>query len=371
MEVLARLLARFRQFSLRVSIFNRVLIGNSVIIIFGAVAGTIITRQLTLFGNMWLILLFSAAGILITLLVNRLIIRSALQPLHELGNAIEHVNSGKINIPDSLKSYRDPDIQRLVTAIDSMLQRLANRTSELQAISERAINAQEEERVRIARSLHDDTAQSISMLIIHLERLRTMLPAGSPDLVGRVAEAEKVATRLLENLRKVIWDLRPAILDDLGLLSAVRWFARTNLEAMGLTVNFLGDGESMRLPSHLETMLFRISQEAVSNIIRHAEAHKVSIRLWAEKAHVWLEIRDDGRGFDMEKTVGAAVYRKQLGLLGIQERVSLVGGELEVESASGSGTCLRVRVPLSIANSTGPNGVEVNSMKSPEEVLQP
>lgn len=371
MEVLARLLARFRQFSLRVSIFNRVLIGNSVIIIFGAVAGTIITRQLTLFGNIWLILLFSAAGILITLLVNRLIIHSALHPLHELGNAIEHVNSGKINIPDSLKSYRDPDIQRLVIAIDSMLQRLANRTSELQAISERAINAQEEERVRIARSLHDDTAQSISMLIIHLERLRTMLPAGSPDLAGRVAEAEKVATKLLENLRKVIWDLRPAILDDLGLLSAVRWFARTNLEAVGLTVTFLGDGESMRLPSHLETMLFRISQEAVSNIIRHAEAHKVSIRLWAEKANVWLEIRDDGRGFDMEKTVGAAVYRKQLGLLGIQERVSLVGGELEVESASGSGTCLRVRVPLPSEDSIGPNGVEVKSMNSPEAVLQP
>jgi two-component system sensor histidine kinase UhpB len=371
MEIFPHLFARLRQFALGVSIFNRVWIGNSVIIIFGAVAGTMITRQLTLFGNVWLILLFSTAGVLITLLVNRLIIRSALHPIHELGNAIEHVNTGKIDIPDSLKYYRDPDIQRLVAALDSMLKRLANRTSQLQAISERAINAQEEERVRIARSLHDDTAQSISMLIIHLERLKNAIPADIPDLTRRVAEAENVATRLLENLRKVIWDLRPSILDDLGLLAAIRWFARTNLEAVGVAVEFLDGNEVVRLPSHLETMLFRICQEAVSNIIRHADAHKVSIHLWPQEASIWLEIKDDGRGFDIEQAVGGAVYRKQLGLLGIQERVSLVGGEMEVESAAGSGTCLRVRVPLPAEDLTGSSGVTSHPFELPEEMIQP
>src|SRR5512138_2628129 len=98
MELLSRLLERYRQFLLGISIFDRVLIGNSVIIIFGAVAGTIITRQMTLFGNIWLILLFSFVGILITLLVNRFIIPTALYPLHELGDAIEQVHSGQINI---------------------------------------------------------------------------------------------------------------------------------------------------------------------------------------------------------------------------------------------------------------------------------
>lgn len=371
MEVLARQFARFRRLSLQVSIFNRVLIGNSVIIIFGAIVGTVITRQLTLFGNIWLILLFSSAGILITLLVNRVIIKSALHPLHELGVALERVNSGQINIPDSLKNYRDPEIHRLIMVIDSMLNRLANRTKQLQAISERAINAQEEERVRIARSLHDDTAQAISMLIIQLERLESMIAAGTPDLACQVGDAKSMATQLLENLRKVIWDLRPSILDDLGLLSAIRWFARTNLEAVGVTVDFVGAVEPMRLPTHLETMLFRISQEAVSNIVRHARADKVSIRLWLEEMNVWLEIRDDGRGFDTEKTVEGAVYRKQLGLLGIQERVSLVGGKMVVESARGAGTRLRVRVPLPVEDSIGPNGVESNSLNSPEEMWQP
>lgn len=371
METFSRLLARYRQLTRRVSMFNRVLIGNSVIIIFGAIAGTIMTRQLTLFGNVWLILLFSAVGILITLLVNRMIIRTALHPLHELGHALEQVNSGQIHIPDSLKSYGDPDIQRLIVTIESMLKRLAHRTSELQAISERAINAQEEERVRIARSLHDDTAQSISMLIIHLERLGNMIPAGAPDVAHHVEDAQKVATKLLENLRKVIWDLRPSILDDLGLLAAIRWFARTNLEAAGITVEFRDGSEAVRLPSHLETMLFRITQEAVSNIIRHAGAQKVSVHLWAEEANVCLEIKDDGRGFDIEKTVGGALYRKQLGLLGIQERVSLVGGEMKLESIRGSGTRLQVRVPRPIGDSSQPDEDEPDSLNPTEEILQP
>ena len=367
MDVLSRLLERYHQLMLRTSIFNRVLIGNSVIIIFGAVAGTMITRQMTLFGNIWLILLFSFAGILITLFVNRMIIQTALYPLHQLGDAIEKVHSGQITIPDSLKNYKDPDIRRLVIAIDSMLIRMANYTSQLQAISERAINAQEEERVRIPRSLHDDTAQSISILIIHLERLNTLIPADRPDITRFIADAQNVATELLENLREIIWDLRPSILDDLGLFSAIRWFARTNLEKTGVKVDFSAS-EVMRLPSHLETMLFRIAQEAISNILRHANASKVSIRLWRADTQIWLEIKDDGRGFDIEKTTGGAVDRKQLGLLGIQERVSLVEGEVNIESIPGSGTCLQVHIPLPVADSVNSKYRKVNL---PEGAMQP
>ncbi|NOH03429.1 MAG: sensor histidine kinase [Chloroflexi bacterium] len=371
MEALSRLLARYRELMLRVPIFNRVLIGNSAIIIIGAIAGTIFTRHLTLFGNVWLILLFSVSGILITLVVNYWIIRTALHPLNELGSALEQANGGQIVIPDSLKKYQDPNIHHLVTAIDLTLARLANRTSQLRAISERAINAQEEERVRIARSLHDDTAQSISMLIIHLERLGNLIPADAPDLARRVADIQKVATQLLENLRKVIWDLRPAILDDLGLVAAIRWFARSNLETEGVMVDFGTTGEMMRLPLHLETMLFRISQEAVSNIIRHADAKKVSIRLWIEQGNVWLEIQDDGCGFDIAKAVDGAVYRKQLGLLGIQERVSLAGGGMEVRSVEGAGTSLRVYVPFHFEDSTQSNEAASVPPNAPEAMVQP
>jgi two-component system sensor histidine kinase UhpB len=346
MDVLSRLREHYRQLVLRISIFDRVLIGNSIIIIFGAIAGTIVTREMTLLGNARLILLFSFVGILITLLVNRVIIKTALYPLHELGEALEQVDSGQIRIPDSLKNYRDPDIRRLVIAIDSMLNRIANHTNQLQAISERAINAQEEERVRIARSLHDDSAQSISMLIIHLERLSKLVPDNASAITRYISDAQNVATKLLENLRKIIWDLRPSILDDLGLFSAIRWYARTNLEKGGVKVDFYAATKSTRLPPYLETMLFRIAQEAVSNILRHANASKVSIRLWIEAEQVWLEIKDDGRGFDIEKVSGGAVDRKQLGLLGIQERASLVHGGVKIESSPESGTCMQVHIPL-------------------------
>jgi signal transduction histidine kinase len=368
MTIFSRVRERFRQVALRISILDRVLIGNSVIIIFGAVAGTIFTRQLTLLGNVRLILLFSTIGILITLLVNRLIIQTALDPLHKLGDALELVHSGQIHIPDSLKNYQDPDIRRLVVAIDSMLNRIANYTNQLQAISERAINAQEEERVRIARSLHDDTAQSISMLIIHLERLTTIIPTDRADIARYINDAQNVATRLLENLRKIIWDLRPSILDDLGLVSAIRWFARTNLEKAGVKVDFWVGSDITRLPPYLETMLFRIAQETISNILRHANADKVSIRLWIADEHIWLEIKDDGCGFDTEKAVDEAIDRKQLGLLGIQERASLVHGEVKIESSKDVGTCVQVYIPLPriIPSSADPDPLNV-----PEGTVQP
>jgi len=340
--------ARYRLFMLRISIFNRVLIGNSFIIIFGAIAGTFFTRHLALLGDIRLIFLFSFAGILITLFVNYVIIKSALNPLRELVQALEQVSIEQIKIPENLEKYEDQDIHRLVTTVDSMLIRLEKRTSQLKAVSERAIRAQEEERIRIARSLHDDTAQMISMLIIQLERIEKMIPPDNPELSRQVDESHKVATLLLENLRKVVWDLRPTILDDLGLVPAIRWYARTNLAGNGVQIEVGRGNEAIRLPSHLETMLFRILQEAVSNILRHANASKVFINLRPEAGQVVLEVRDNGRGFDVEKTTGEAVTRKQLGLLGMQERVALVSGAVKVESTPGEGTTLRVYVPLCI-----------------------
>lgn len=352
------LLPSHRQFMLRISIFNRVFIGNSVIIIFGAIAGTFFTRHLTLLGNIWLIVLFSLAGVLITLLVNYWIVKSALAPLRDLGHALEHENIEEISIPKELEAYEDKDIHRLVTTVNEMLIRLEKRASQLRAISERAIGAQEEERIRIARSLHDDTAQMISMLIINIEQMQKMIPQDDPRLCQQVQESHNVATILLENLRKVIWDLRPSILDDLGLVPAIRWYAQTHLKERGVQFEMKGGMGAMRLPPHLETTLFRILQEAVSNILRHANASKVIIKIRPEEEDVVLEIQDDGRGFDVQQTTRDALTRKQLGLLGMQERVSLVNGTLRVDSTPGEGATLRIHVPLRIEESTHEYGEE-------------
>lgn len=362
------LFARYRQFELRISIFNRVFIGNSFIIIFGAIAGTFFTRRLALLGDIRLIFLFSLAGIIITLLVNYMIIKSALTPLRELGHALEQVSIEQIKIPEDLEKHEDQDIHRLVTTVNAMLIRLEKRTSQLKAISERAIRAQEEERGRIARSLHDDTAQTIVMLIINLERIEKKIPQDDPNLSRQVSESYKVATLLLENLRKVIWDLRPAILDDLGLIPAIRWYAQTNLKESGVQVEVEHGNDAIRLPPHLEIMLFRILQEAVSNILRHAGASKVIINLRLKDDYVALEIKDNGRGFDVEKTKEGAVTRKQLGLLGMQERISLVNGTVKVESTPGEGTTLRVYVPLRIEDTIGLE--DTNPMELQEELIR-
>lgn len=353
-----RLTGLYRQWTLHLSILSRVLIGNAVVIVVGAVAGTMLTRNLALTGAVNLILLFSIFGILISILVNYWIIKTALKPLHELRDTLDHMRRERIPMPKSLMKYEDPDISHLVVAVDSLLNQLEERTDELQAISERAIDAQEEERVRIARGLHDETAQAISMLIIHLEKIEMLLPEDRPELAKHADQARSLAIRLLDNLRKIIWDLRPSILDDLGLVPAIRWYARSNLEELGIEVDFSTQNEALRLPAHLETALFRVAQEAVTNIRRHAEAGRVSIRLSQDPGKICLEVADDGRGFDVVRTAGEAVSRKRLGLLGIQERMSLVGGEARVDSAPGEGTRLRVCVPAPHETAAGFGGLQ-------------
>ncbi len=346
MSLFSRWLIMYKSWLRRLSIINRLLIGNSLVIILGAIAGTLLTRHLTLLGNFGLILTFSSVGILLTLLVNYRIIKTSLDPIHELCQALEQMQAEQTVLPDFLKEYQDPDISNLVAVINALLQRLENHTIMLRLISERSINAQEEERVRIARGLHDETAQSIAMLIIHLERLEKSMPEGHPGIVQRTVEARMLATKLLEDLRKIIWDLRPSILDDLGLIPAIRWYAREHLKNAGTEVNFNIPDETVRLPAHLETMFFRVAQEAVSNILQHAQASSVTVSFQHLNHAVCLEIQDDGRGFHVEQTENKALSRKQLGLLGIRERVSLVGGELKVDSTPGLGTRLQINVPL-------------------------
>ena len=340
--------ARVRDTLLRLPIFHRLLIGNSLVIVVGAVGGTAITSQLahsSTAAEFWLIGLFATSGILLSLVVNFLIVRSALQPLRELRHGVDRVRDGHA-IP--LPGEADPDIQKLAGALNSMLQRLDERTVQLRALSERAINAQEEERKRIARGLHDDTCQALSSLIISLERLEGALAAQLPELQPRVTAARQLATLTLEDLRKVVYGLRPTMLDDLGLAPAIRWYARANLEQASIRVTFDGLDESARLPARLETALFRIAQEAITNILRHAQAHSVTIRL--EQAEggrdICLRVEDDGMGFDVARISAQAVRLGRMGLIGIRERAELVGGQATIDSTPGRGTRLQVRAPL-------------------------
>jgi two-component system sensor histidine kinase UhpB len=347
------LIANLRTRLTRLSLFQRIIIGNGIIIVFGAVIGTLVTRHLAQqAADWWLIMLFAAGGIALSLLINFWIVSAALNPLHDLGRLAKRLQSGDPTV--ELKNP-DPYITRMAETLRSLFMQLEERNRELQALSERAIEAQEEERRAIAQSLHDDTGQALSMLIIQLDRIDERIPAEEKELKKQVAGARELASNSLAELRRILSGLRPAILDDLGLVPAIRWFARTNLEKVGIHVVVKAPGVPLELSPAITTTLFRIVQEAISNIVRHAGAGSVAIVLQLNGGSVQLRIEDDGRGFDPGNASRDAVELQRLGLLGIRERAELLGGEVEIESAPEKGTRLQVSIPLGETGGKNPH----------------
>jgi signal transduction histidine kinase len=205
----------------------------------------------------------------------------------------------------------------------------------------KVITAQEDERKRIARELHDETTQGLAVLAMGIDAAQDAYRSG---LAPRLDEVKALAVRTLEDVHRMILDLRPSVLDDLGLLSAVRWYADRSLVARGVSVR-CEFGDLPRLPPEMETALFRICQETLSNVARHAQATAVLVQVGVEGEQVVIDIEDDGKGFD-PNAAGQADGRKHWGLMGIRERAEILGGVATVESEPGQGTHVVVRIPL-------------------------
>lgn len=341
------ILYRYRQKLQRLQISYRIAIGNSAVIALGAIGGTLITRYLAAEAAAGrLIAFFLVVGISISVLTNFWIIKSALRPLSDLSQLVRRIQAGQSGLDPQTLHNPDPDILQLAEALNSLLNQLDERNHELRALSERAINAQEEERREIALSLHDDTGQTLSMLIINLERLEKQLPADEAALQKKLAASRALAQQALTGLRKVVYGLRPTILDDLGLVPAIRWYARTNLEEAGIHAEVCAAEDVDPVSAQIKSTLFRISQEAINNIVRHAEARNARITLKQEDMDLVLQVEDDGKGFDVDQINEEALARQHLGLLGIEERAQMVGGRATLESTPGRGTRLSVAVPL-------------------------
>lgn len=337
---------RFRQNLRKTPILYRIAIGNACVIAIGAIGGTYITRLLAdRAADWWLVLIFLVVGTTLSVIINFWIIKNALRPLSELSSRVDQVHKGNVQFDPQFLGPTDPDVYQLAATLDSLVKQLNERNLELQALSEHAINALEEERKQIALTLHDDTGQSLSMLIINLERLEDQLPSEEFLLLEKLSTTRLLAKETLANLRKIVYGLRPSILDDLGLIPAIRWYARTNLEDAGILVEINANGEVEPLPSPLNSTLFRIAQEAINNIIRHSQAKMVEIYLSRQEGDILLEVKDDGQGFDLSCEREEALQLQHLGLLGMQERAELVGGNAELSSAPGKGTKILISVP--------------------------
>ncbi len=210
---------------------------------------------------------------------------------------------------------------------------------------ERVMSAQEEERRRIARELHDETGQSLTSLLVGLRLIgdtRTLKNAKT-----QVNQLRHITVQILDNLRRLARGLHPSILDDLGLVAALTRYATDYAQSHGITVNIQPEGlGSSRLPSPVETALYRIVQEALTNIARHAAAKTIRIALTRRPVGVHMIVEDDGCGFDVETTLRTSNTSGHLGLYGMRERAKLLGGSVTLRSMRGKGTTVSVRIPL-------------------------
>ena len=212
-------------------------------------------------------------------------------------------------------------------------------------ILSQVIKAQEEERKRIARELHDEYGQMLTALIMSIESAETATTAEQSRLKEKLASLKAVASEALDGMRRMTFDLRPSMLDDLGLAAAVRSFLQANLEDAGIRVNFSNNTSGETFSPEAKIALYRIIQEAVNNIIKYAEASTVTISLEARDGKITTIIDDDGRGFDVDRVYSSRIGAQSLGLLGIQERATLLGGTFRIRSEEGGGTRLTVEIP--------------------------
>jgi signal transduction histidine kinase len=205
--------------------------------------------------------------------------------------------------------------------------------------------AQEDERRRIARELHDETGQSLTSLLVGLRLIgdtRTLKKAKT-----QVNQLRHITVQILDNLRRLARGLHPSILDDLGLVAALTRYATDYAQSYGITVNVHTERfDSRRLPSSVETASYRIMQEALTNIARHAAAKTVRIALERQPMGVHMVVEDDGCGFDVETMLRTPTASGHLGLYGMCERATLLGGSLTIESKRGKGTIVSVQLPL-------------------------
>ncbi|MCB0034617.1 MAG: sensor histidine kinase [Anaerolineales bacterium] len=331
---------------LRVPLFYKILLANSAIVAIGAVVGTLITvwhvQNFPRDIHYGLIAIFAGGGFFISYCVNRWVLRIALQPLDKLQDAVDLVGRSDLTARVVSPPVSDERFDQLIDTFNEMLSQLEQDAARSRSLSRHILQAQEDERQRLARELHDEAAQALTSLLV---RLRLLERAYDPaEAQQRVAELRELTAQALEEVRRVALDLRPKILDDLGLVAALEWRVDELNAADSVKASFQAEGLHGRLPRETELVFYRIGQEALSNVIRHSQANQVEVTLRQAEECVQLEIFDNGQGFD--PAIVDREHRQGLGLLGMHERVGMIDGFVQIESAPGRGCRIVVEAPL-------------------------
>ena len=233
---------------------------------------------------------------------------------------------------------------RTQQALERVNRELESSHERLRALSRRLFEVQEDERGRLARDLHDDIGQALTALKIQMESLQL---ACDPSLRGLIAEGVETVQLTLERVRQLSFSLRPSQLDDLGLAAALRSHLDRQCRVAGIAAHFDAEDAPRDVEADTETACFRVGQEAITNVLRHARARNIWVRLYGSGDRFALSVRDDGHGFDLESVKSRAASGASLGLVSMEERIALAAGSLELRSAPGQGTVLVASFPVS------------------------
>ena len=341
---------------MRLPLLIKVLLANAAVVLLGAVVGTRLTMLITRAShsnddlNVGLAMVFALVGVILSVGVNYFLLRAAFRPLTSMEEVAAAIRRGDLSARAMPDPTGDAQLAYLATTFNQTLDELERDRRELRLVASQVINAQEEERKRIARELHDDTAQ---ILFAQLLRLSTLKASAVPEIRRTAATMEEMTVEALEAVRRLALELRPPALDDLGLHAALADLAQRFSEQLRFPVELTITGPRTRKPPEVELVLYRVAQEALTNIGKHASATRVEITLSREAGRVSLRVRDDGVGFDPARETERDGRGLGLGMFGMAERASLVGGTFTVHSAPGAGTEIIAEIPIEPAWDAG------------------
>lgn len=336
--------ARLGRRLLRVPLFYKLVIANGAIALIGVVgsAGLVaaaIRRDPTA-SLVGIILPVAAAAVGLGVIINALLVRLALTPLRNLERAADQVRAGREDARAAESAVSDAATEQVVRAFNAMLESLSLYRRRLRAVAIRALDAEEAERKRLSGELHDNTAQSLAAILVQLRVARSGLPA---DQAVRLTAVSDQVSGLINELRQMAQQLRPPALDMLGLGAAITAHVRNISDSAGVRIDVQLDGQlDGAMTRETELALYRIVQEALLNVVRHAGARTARVELRLEPTQLIARVVDDGRGFD----VGRAFDNGALGLIGMSERASYIGGSVEIRSRLGAGTSVQITFPI-------------------------
>jgi signal transduction histidine kinase len=225
-----------------------------------------------------------------------------------------------------------------------LLEQSRHMQEQLRRLSRQLLTAQEEERKMISRELHDQIAQTLTGINIRLASLKTESTLNQKGLQKKISSTQRLVEKSVDIVHRFARDLRPTVLDDLGLIPALHSFMKSFTARTGVRVHLTAFAAVERLDTAKRTVLFRVAQEALTNVARHAQASRVEVTIQKLPGCIGMKIKDDGKSFNVERTLHAN-GGKRLGLLGMRERLEMVGGKFTVESAPGKGTTIFAQIP--------------------------